>query len=79
MCPCFSALGRKWTAFSSKFSKKITRHHFDKSSMKTIDGTKIASTFKEFLIKFAVDLATLLSSKQCCFKKVLYQATPSTS
>ena len=50
--------------FLGEFSKNITRHHFDKSSKKTIDGTKIASTFKELLKKFAVDLATRLSLKQ---------------
>jgi hypothetical protein len=56
--PLFFALEKNCVEFSGKFSKKTTRHHFDKSSMNTIEGTNIASIFKVFLRNAAVDLAT---------------------
>ena len=48
-----------------RFSKKITKHHLDKSSINAIDGTNMASTFNEFLRNVAVDLATCIFLKQC--------------
>jgi len=59
------AFGKNCVESSGKFSKKTPKHHLDKSSMNTMEGTNIASIFNAFLRNVAVDLAIWIFEKQC--------------